>query len=95
VVVLNNGGGAIFDALPVSQVPGYRRLVRTDHERGFAAAAALFSLPYRRCADRPTLDEALREAAGCDGLQLIECDLRGTDGIAAHRLALASVRPRL
>jgi 2-succinyl-5-enolpyruvyl-6-hydroxy-3-cyclohexene-1-carboxylate synthase len=90
MVVLNNGGGAIFDALPVAQVPGYRRLVRTDHDLDFSHAAAQFRLPYRRCADQPSLVAALAEATTADVLMLIECDLRGSDGIAAHRAALAS-----
>ena len=90
IVVLNNGGGAIFDALPVAQVPGYRRLVRTDHRFEFSHAAAMFGLPYRRCADATTLATALVEAAASPTMLLIECDLHGSDGIAAHRLALAT-----
>jgi 2-succinyl-5-enolpyruvyl-6-hydroxy-3-cyclohexene-1-carboxylate synthase len=91
VVVLNNGGGAIFDALPVSRVPGYRRLVRTDHDLDLAGAAALFRLPYRRCDNLVALTGALAEAVVHDELLLVECDLRGSDGIAAHRAALAAV----
>jgi 2-succinyl-5-enolpyruvyl-6-hydroxy-3-cyclohexene-1-carboxylate synthase len=89
IVVLNNGGGAIFDFLPVAQVAGYRQLVRTDHELDFAHAAAQFRLPYARCADAASLVAALRRP----GLSLIECDLRGSDGVAAHRAALASAMP--
>lgn len=91
VVVLNNGGGAIFDALPVAQVPGYRQLIRTDHAREFSHAAALFGMPYVRCAGPRTLAEALACAAAQTLMSLIECDLRGIDGISAHRAALASV----
>ncbi len=86
IVVLNNGGGAIFDFLPVAQVAGYRQLVRTDHELDFAHAAAQFRLPYVRCDKASSLAAALQRP----GLGLIECDLRGSDGVAAHRAALAS-----
>lgn len=86
IVVLNNGGGAIFDFLPVAQVAGYRQLVRTDHDLDFAHAAAQFRLPYVRCADATSLTAALQRP----GLTLVECDLRGSDGVAAHRAALAS-----
>jgi 2-succinyl-5-enolpyruvyl-6-hydroxy-3-cyclohexene-1-carboxylate synthase len=86
IVVLNNGGGAIFDFLPVSQVAGYRQLVRADHAFDFAAAAAQFHLPYALCRDSDGLAAALRRS----GLTLVECDLRGSDGVAAHRAALAS-----
>ena len=85
-IVLNNGGGAIFDFLPVAQVAGYRQLVRTDHELDFAHAAAQFRLPYRHCADVDALAAAVR----LPGLTLVECALRGSDGVAAHRAALAS-----
>ncbi len=87
IVVLNNGGGAIFDALPVSRVPGYRQLVRTDHRLDFAHAAAQFGLPYVRC----TSGAALAAALAVPGMRLIECDVRESDGIAAHRAALFSV----
>lgn len=87
IVVLNNGGGAIFDFLPVAQVAGYRQLVRTDHELDFAHAAAQFRLPYVRCGDAASLAAALQRP----GLSLVECELRGSDGVAAHRAALASV----
>lgn len=86
IVVLNNGGGAIFDFLPVAQVAGYRQLVRTDHDLDFAHAAAQFRLPYERCVDASSLAAALQRP----GLSLVECDLRGSDGVAAHRAALAS-----
>jgi 2-succinyl-5-enolpyruvyl-6-hydroxy-3-cyclohexene-1-carboxylate synthase len=89
IVVLNNGGGAIFDFLPVAQVAGYRQLVRTDHDLDFAHAAAQFRLPYVRCGDASSLAAALQRP----GLSLIECDLRGSDGVAAHRAALASAMP--
>ncbi len=90
IVVLNNGGGAIFDALPVAQVAGYRRLVRTDHQLEFSHAAAMFGLPYRRCTDGATLASALAEATTSATMLLVECALQGSDGIAAHRLALAT-----
>lgn len=92
IVAVNNGGGAIFDALPVAQVPGYRRLVRTDHDLDFAHAAAQFRLPYRRCADPDALRAALDEAHRADAMLLIECDLRGLDGIAEHRRILQAMR---
>jgi 2-succinyl-5-enolpyruvyl-6-hydroxy-3-cyclohexene-1-carboxylate synthase len=92
ILVVNNGGGAIFDFLPVAQVPGYRRLVRADHDLDFAHAAAQFRLPYRRCADMTALRAALGEAQEADALLLIECDLRGVDGVAAHRQVLQGMR---
>jgi len=41
--------------------------------------------------DQATLAAALAEAAVADALLLIECDLRGLDGIAAHRRVLAAM----
>ena len=86
IVVLNNGGGGIFDFLPVSQVEGYRQLVRTDHDFDFAHAAAQFRVPYARCGNAAALSAALQRP----GLGLIECDLRGSDGVGAHRTALGT-----
>ncbi|MEK7415280.1 MAG: 2-succinyl-5-enolpyruvyl-6-hydroxy-3-cyclohexene-1-carboxylic-acid synthase, partial [Planctomycetota bacterium] len=92
VLVVNNGGGGIFDALPVAQVDGYRRLVRTDHDLDFSHAAAQFRLPYRRCAAIAELSVALAEAATSESMLLIECALTGRDMIADHRAVLAAMR---
>ena len=75
LVVLNNHGGAIFDHLPVSQVPGYERWIRANHDLDFAHIAAQFSCGYRKVTDVATLDAALDDASEADRktLLLIEC----------------------
>lgn len=87
IVLLNNGGGGIFDYLPVAQVPGYDRWIRTSHQRTFAGAAELFGLPYHACRNTVELDEALDTAL--DGrLHLVECHLQGLDPVTQHRALL-------
>ncbi len=91
IVLLNNGGGAIFDYLPVAQVPDYQRWIRTRHTRTFAAAAELFGLVYHDIRDRIALDAALAQAV--DGrLHLIECHLQDLDAVAEHRRLLRLAR---
>lgn len=85
IVVLNNGGGAIFDYLPVAQVPDYNRWVRTSHSRTFAGAAELFGLTYHACRAEADLTAALTAATGGGALHLIECHLQGGDAVAQHR----------
>jgi 2-succinyl-5-enolpyruvyl-6-hydroxy-3-cyclohexene-1-carboxylate synthase len=85
IVLLNNGGGGIFDFLPVAQVPGYRQLIRTSHERTFGAAADLFGLVYHACRQESELAAALDAASHGDGLHLIECHLSGLDPVIQHR----------
>ena len=89
IVLLNNGGGGIFDYLPVAQVPGYQTLIRTSHGRTFASAASLFGLTYHSCRSRAELTAAMA-AAATGGLHLVECDLRGLDPVAQHRALITA-----
>ena len=88
LVVLNNDGGGIFDFLAVAKVPDYQPWVRTPHGMGFAHAAAQFGLGYRRVADRGSLSEALDRSLDDARPLVIECDVRGGDGVERHRRLL-------
>ena len=87
IVVLNNGGGGIFDFLPVAQVPQFDRLIRTSHQRTLAGAATLFDLPYHVCRDEAALLAALA-AATAGRLHLIECLVTPGAAVAQHRALL-------
>ena len=51
IVLLDNGGGGIFDFLPVAgEGDGLRGHVATPHGLDFAHAAALYGLAYARAA---------------------------------------------
>ncbi len=90
IVVLANGGGGIFDFLPVSQVPDWQRWVRTTQSVDLVAAAAAFGLQARRVGDRAALVQALDAAATATRPSLIACAVPG--GCAqAHRALLAAM----
>ena len=79
IVLIDNGGGAIFDRLPIATAADvYEQHVATPTGLDFAHAAALYGLPY---ANPATLDE-LRAALGAPGLIHVRTD-------RAHELALA------
>lgn len=85
ILLLNNGGGALFDLLPVAAVPGFRELVRADHAQTFGHAAALFGLAYHGVREADGLHTALEAAAVGDRLHLIECDVHGADAAGRQR----------
>lgn len=60
IVLLNNGGGGIFNRLPVSSFePSFTPLFKTPHHLDFAHAAALFGLAHQRVHGRVELQNAL------------------------------------
>ena len=60
LVVLNNGGGGIFDFLPVARHrEGYEELFGTPTGLELEKVAALYGLPFTRVASHPELDAAL------------------------------------
>lgn len=59
VIVINNGGGAIFGQLPQSQLPEFDALWLTPPEIDIGRAAALFELPYTRLDAAAELETAI------------------------------------
>ena len=82
VCVLNNGGGAIFDYLPLAAEPEYGRAIRNPHHFDSAALAQAFGLGYRYAGSRETLDDALAAARSRCGVTLVEIDVLPLSGIA-------------
>jgi 2-succinyl-5-enolpyruvyl-6-hydroxy-3-cyclohexene-1-carboxylate synthase len=75
VVVINNGGGRIFDQLPVAHHPQARGALnhwRTPHRTDFSHAAKTFGLPFERCRQASDLDRALARALARAGASVIE-----------------------
>jgi 2-succinyl-5-enolpyruvyl-6-hydroxy-3-cyclohexene-1-carboxylate synthase len=63
IVVLNNGGGSIFDFLPIAQHPdGYEELFGTPTGLDLEKVAGLYGLPFSRVASHGELDAALEKA---------------------------------
>lgn len=88
-IVLNNGGGRIFDYLPQAGLPDFERLWRTPRPLDLGALASPFGLRHRQVGDagawRDALADALRigpvEGAG----RLIEVRI---DAEASHEVHL-------
>jgi 2-succinyl-5-enolpyruvyl-6-hydroxy-3-cyclohexene-1-carboxylate synthase len=64
LVVVNNGGGRIFDYLPQHGLPGFDALWRTPVDLDMASLAGSFGIPCRRAADAGGLAAALDGAEG-------------------------------
>jgi 2-succinyl-5-enolpyruvyl-6-hydroxy-3-cyclohexene-1-carboxylate synthase len=89
IVLLDNGGGGIFDFLPVSREgEDFERHVATPHGLDFAHAAALYGLSYSTAA---TPDE-LNRALATDGAALIHVRTDRAENVALHRRLWEAVR---
>ncbi|MDO7880877.1 2-succinyl-5-enolpyruvyl-6-hydroxy-3-cyclohexene-1-carboxylic-acid synthase [Salinibacterium soli] len=66
VVVGNDGGGTIFDALEVAESagPGFERVLYTPQHAPIEALAAAYGWEYRRADTRGQLDQALTASSG-------------------------------
>jgi 2-succinyl-5-enolpyruvyl-6-hydroxy-3-cyclohexene-1-carboxylate synthase len=85
MVVINNGGGRIFDYLPQHDLPGLEALWRTPVSLDLAAVATLFGLRHWRAANAESFAAALDEALGAPGPGMIELRI---DAEVSHRLHL-------
>jgi 2-succinyl-5-enolpyruvyl-6-hydroxy-3-cyclohexene-1-carboxylate synthase len=83
VVVVQNGGGRIFDQLPLAKSADpavFERCFATPQAVHFEQAAAAFDVPYARATTRAALDEALAAAWARRGATLIEAIVAPGEG---------------
>ena len=86
VLVLNNGGGRIFDYLPQHGLPGFEALWRTPVAPNLAALAAPFGLAHRSISDATGLEQALDDALGRGRVaELIEVRIDADQSRAVHQ----------
>lgn len=73
VLVLDDGGGAIFGYLPVAGLDAalFDRCFRTDPGADLAAGCALYGIPQRLAAGRVAFRDAWAWAAGLRGIRVI------------------------
>lgn len=87
-VVLNNGGGRIFDYLPQAGLPDFERLWRTPRPLDLAALARPFGLHHGQVADatgwRDALGDALKPCPGGESGGLIEVRIDAEASQASH-----------
>lgn len=95
VFLLHNGGGRIFEMLPIVDSPGLEREIlehaTTPHDTDFAPAAALFGIRYARATSEAEVRSALDEAYAHAGCTLIEVRVRPSGAMAFSKRAVAAV----
>lgn len=95
VVIINNGGGRIFDLLPVAHHPSAEGAFthwRTPHDTDFAHAAKTFGVGFERCHDVGTLERSLARSWTTPGVRVIEAVVvpgHAQEALAALRRAVA------
>jgi 2-succinyl-5-enolpyruvyl-6-hydroxy-3-cyclohexene-1-carboxylate synthase len=88
IVLLNNGGGGIFDFLPVAAATErdlYTEHVATPPGLDFADAAALYGLRHELAGDVPAFREALERAFASPQSTIVEVPGDRAANIALHR----------
>jgi 2-succinyl-5-enolpyruvyl-6-hydroxy-3-cyclohexene-1-carboxylate synthase len=86
IVLLNNGGGGIFDFLPVSGLRDiYEHHVATPTGLEFQQAAALYGLQYARTDNRDALTAALDSGLAAPVSTLIEVPGDRAANLALHQ----------
>ncbi|MGB8332693.1 MAG: 2-succinyl-5-enolpyruvyl-6-hydroxy-3-cyclohexene-1-carboxylic-acid synthase [Polyangiales bacterium] len=74
IVVINNGGGRIFEQLPIAQSgkPSWLPYFTTPHVADLESAAAIYGCKFRRADTVRGFHQALDEAYGVDGCTVLE-----------------------
>jgi 2-succinyl-5-enolpyruvyl-6-hydroxy-3-cyclohexene-1-carboxylate synthase len=86
ILLVDNGGGGIFDFLPVAtQTDAFEEHVATPTGLDFATVATLFGLRYDAPATTDDLRAALDEAIGTPGTTLLHVRTDRAANVALHR----------
>ncbi len=100
IVLIDNGGGGIFDFLAVAKAPGFRPWVRAGSPLAVDSAAAAFAAAYREFTDDGLaldplrdLEVALGQALVAPGVTILHARVP-EDGTAQHRRLLAAAAGR-
>ena len=92
IVLVDNGGGGIFDFLPVAtQADAYEEHVATPTGLDFERAAALYGLAYEAPATLPDLRAGLHAAVGAPRATLLHVRTDRAANVALHRAVWAAV----
>lgn len=89
VVIVQNGGGRIFEQLPIGSSelakPHFSSLFLTPRAVDFAKAAEAFGLPFSRVSTEASLRTALSQALTSDRPVVIEAVVCGEDGVRLRK----------
>jgi 2-succinyl-5-enolpyruvyl-6-hydroxy-3-cyclohexene-1-carboxylate synthase len=90
IVLLENGGGGIFDFLPLARAPMalegdvYTEHIATPPELDFAAASSLFGLGHERAEDVQGFRSALERALEAERSSVVEVRTERAANVALH-----------
>ncbi|MDE2223169.1 MAG: 2-succinyl-5-enolpyruvyl-6-hydroxy-3-cyclohexene-1-carboxylic-acid synthase [Candidatus Omnitrophica bacterium] len=86
IVVLNNGGGAIFSFLPIAEFKeGFEQFWGTPHPYTLAPAAAMFELNYSQPTHADEFKKAYAEALESKTSTIIEVMINREENLKIHR----------
>jgi 2-succinyl-5-enolpyruvyl-6-hydroxy-3-cyclohexene-1-carboxylate synthase len=96
IVLVDNGGGGIFDFLPVaSQRDAFEEHIATPTGLDPAHVAQLFGLDHRQVGDVVSFRSALDQGLGSDGVTLIEVRSDRAANVRLHRRVTNAVLTEL
>ena len=85
ILVINNGGGRIFDYLPQHGLPDFEALWRTPLDLDLGQLAAGVGLNHQRVETAAALDQALMKARAADAPMLLEILIDGDRSREIHQ----------
>jgi 2-succinyl-5-enolpyruvyl-6-hydroxy-3-cyclohexene-1-carboxylate synthase len=85
LLVINNGGGGIFEYLPQAALPEFEHAWLTPSTINFAHAAQAWGIPHQRIESLAAFNAALDTALTTGGPHFIEVMIDRTQSVAQHR----------
>jgi len=85
IIIINNGGGGIFNYLPPAQLNTFDKLWKTDTGLNFKYSAQLYNLNYYKITHLKELDEQLAAIFVQSGISIIEIIINPQTSVKCHK----------
>ena len=95
IVLLNNGGGAIFSFLPIAEFKeGFEKFWGTPHSYTLASAASMFELNYSQPMDVKHFTKVYTQALGSQTSTIIEVITNRDENLKVHQSLTRAILDR-
>lgn len=85
IILVNNGGGGIFEYLPQRQLPCFEKIFKTNPNSSYSGLEELYGLTYKKATDWTSFENNLEKLLPKSGIRLLEVIVDSEISVKLHQ----------